>query len=207
MPKDLTKELQARLAAQRGKNPPPLPVNQFVTVHWPSEGETGDEVTGRRCYSTFDRPVSMGGRFYSGQDRLLDFNQKSESGFVMTSDDLIYGASCGFRVYDDEGLASRVVETANARNDFPSVFAEVWTHLSDDPDEVRSLLYGEMAFGGHITRIELQADEDGRRVAKVWGGHEGIAVSKGSPPVAKAASALGRRISWGQRVAQLLQDG
>lgn len=206
MPKELSKKLKARLAAQRGNSPPPLPVNQFVTVHWPLEGEAGDEATGRRCYSTICLPVSMGGRLYSGNRRLLDFNEKSEHGFVMTSDDLIYGASCGFRVVDDEGLASRVVDRANARNDFPPVFAEVWTHYSDDPTEVQSMLYGVMAFGGHITRIEIQVSEDGRRVAKVWGGYQGIAVSKERSTVGSAASALGRRISWSRRVAHLLGD-
>ena len=47
----------------------------------------------------------MRGHFYSGKTCLLDFNEKSERGFVMASDDLVYGASCGFRVFDDEGLA------------------------------------------------------------------------------------------------------
>ena len=113
----------------------------------------------------------------------------------MTSDDLIYGASCGFRVVDDEGLAAGVVDRANARDDFPLVFAEVWTHFSDDPDEVQNLLYGEMQFGGFITRIELQESEGGKRIAKVWGGYQGIAVSKERTNMEKAASAFGRRVA------------
>ena len=201
MPKELSKELKARLAAQRGNCLSPLPVNQFVTVHWPLDGGAGDDATEHRCYSTFDRLISMGGWFYSGKNRLLDFNEESDSGFVMTSDDLIYGASCGFRVVDDEGLAAGVVYRANARDDFPPMFAEVWTHFSDEPDEVQSLLYGKIDFGGFITRIELQESEGGKRIAKVWGGYQGIAVSKERTNMAKAASAVGLRVSLNRRVA------
>ena len=194
MPKELSKELKERLATQGGNCQSPLPVNQFVTVHWPLDGEA----TERRCYSTFDRPVSMGGWFYSGKNRLLDFNEDSDRGFVMTSDDLIYGASCGFRIVDDECFAAGVVYRANAGDDFPPVFAEVWIHFSDEPDEIQSLLYGALEFGGLITRIELQECKGGKRIAKVWGGHQGIAVSKERKNMAKAASAFGRGVFLSQ---------
>ena len=69
------------------------------------------------------------------------------------------------------------------------------------------MLYGVMAFGDHITRIQLQPCGDGRKVAKVWGDYQGIVVSKEKANVANAASVLGRRISWSHHAAEILRDG
>ena len=88
------------------------------------------------------------------------------------------GASCGFRVFDEDGLAARVVKAANRRGNFPNMYADVWMHFSLDTEEIASFLYGQWVFGGFVTRIELQQDKLGRAVAKVWGGYQGIAVSK-----------------------------
>ena len=124
----------------------------------------------------------------------MDFDEESDQGFIMSQDDLIYGASCGFRVFDSEDLVHRIVMTANKRQDFLPHFAEAWIHFSDGAKEIESLLYGKMFFGGHVTRIELQKDANGRRIAKVWGGHAGIVVSKTRHNTGKAASVLGRPI-------------
>ena len=174
----LSAALQQRLEGQRGDNPPPLPINGFVAVRWVLDG---DEETARRCYSTFGRPVTMNGNFYSGNKGLLSFNEESDREFIMNEDNPIYGASCGFRVFDSEGLIHRIVMTANKRQDFLPHFVEAWIHFSDDAKEIESLLYGKMLFGGYVTRIELQKDANGRRIAKVWGGHAGVVVSKTRP--------------------------
>lgn len=187
-------ELRERLNAQRGTNPPPLPVSRFVWLAWPLDAHGGNTV--KRCYSTLDFAVTMDGNRYEGQDRLLDFNEKEdERPFVMSRDHLFYGASCGFRVYDGEGLARYVVTGAKARGDFPAIYCEAWLHFSEDPKEIESLRYGMMVFGSHITRIELQEDAVGRRIAKIWGGYEGVAVSKSLPDTAAAASVVGRHVS------------
>ena len=148
----------------------------------------------------------MDGNRYEGRDRLLDFNEKKDdNGFVMSKDDLICGASCGFRVFDSEGLAQDVVASANARWDFPTIYCEAWMHLSDDADEIEGMHYGLMAFGGHATRIELQSRPDGR-IAKVWGGHEGVVASRSGSDAPNAASALGRPLTWSRRVLRLLRE-
>ncbi len=188
----LSAELRQRLDGQQGDNPPPLPMNFFVNVRWALDGDS--EKTTRRFYSTFGHPVTMDGKFYSGNEGLLDFNEESDQGFIMSQDDLIYGASCGFRVFDGEGLIHRIVMTANKRQDFLPHYVEAWIHFSDDAKEIESLLYRKMLFGGHVTRIELQKDANGRRIAKVWGGHEGIVVSKTRHNTGMAASVLGRPI-------------
>ena len=69
------------------------------------------------------------------------------------------------------------------------------------------MVYRVMAFGGHITRIELYASRHGRKVANVWGGHQGIVASKGGTKRGNGASILGRRIAWGQRITDLLREG
>ena len=188
----LSAELRQRLDGQKGDNSPPLPMNCFVTVRWTLNSD--DEETTRRCYSTFGRPVIMNGKFYSGNEGLLSFNEESDREFIMNEDNLIYGASCGFRVFDSEGLIHRIVMTANKRQDFLPHFVEAWIHFSDDAKEIESLLYGKMLFGGHVTRIELQKDANGRRIAKVWGGHAGVVVSKTRHNTGTAASVLGRPI-------------
>ena len=124
----------------------------------------------------------------------------------MSSDHMIYGPSCGFRVLDDEGLAERTVRTANRRGDFPAMFVEVWWHFSIHPDEIASLLYGERLFGGYVTRIELRSDEREGRVAVVWAGYEGIAVSRDRANAGTAASALERPLAFGEGVADFLRQ-
>ena len=190
----ISAELRERLQAQRGDNPPPLPVSRFVWVAWPLDANGAETV--KRCYSTLDFAVTMDGKRYEGENRLLDFNEKEdERPFVMSKDHLFYGASCGFRVYDGEGLAQNVVAGANATGDFPAIYCEAWLHFSEDAKEIQSLRYGEMVFGSHITRIELQEDTDGRKIAKVWGGYEGVAVSKARPDTMAAASVVVRHVS------------
>ena len=132
----------------------------------------------------------MDGHFYSGKHSLLDFNEKTDTGFVMSEDHLIYGASCGFRILDVDDLAAQVVKATNRRGDFITMFVQVWMHYSLDTEEIATLLYGERLFGGFVTRIELRSDERGRATAKVWGGHQGIAVSKNRPNTGSVASAL-----------------
>ena len=148
----------------------------------------------------------MDGNFYSGNEGILDFDEESDQGFMMSEDDLIYGAACGFRVFDSEDLAHKIVVTANQRQAFPPIFVEAWIHFSDNAKEIESLLYGEMLFGGHVTRIELQKDANGRRIAKVWGGHAGVVVSKTRHNTGTAASVLGRPISWSTRFNKLLRE-
>ena len=147
----------------------------------------------------------MDGHCYSGKHALLDFNENKDAGFVMSSDHLIYGASCGFRVLDDDGLAARVVSTVNHRGVFPTIFVDAWRHFSIDAEEIASLVYGYKVFGGFVTRIELQSDKRGRTVAKVWGGHEGIAVSKTRVNTGSTASALRLPIACSERVAKLFR--
>ena len=186
--------LRERLEAQRGTNPPPLPVSRFVWVAWPLDAH--GQKTVKRCYSTLVFAVTMNGDRYDGEARLLDFNEKDdERPFVMCTDHLLYGASCGFRVYDGEGLARNVVTVAKATGEFPAIYCESWLHVSEDPAEIESLRYGALVFGGHITRIELQEDSAGRKIAKVWGGYEGVAVSKARPDTQSAASVVVRRDS------------
>ena len=194
MVRKISAELRERLQAQRGDNPATLPVSRFVWVAWPFNANRAKTV--KRCYSTLDFAVTMDGKRYEGENRFLDFNEeKDERPFVMCKDHLLYGASCGFRVYDGEGLAQNVVAGANATGNFPAIYCEAWLHFSEDGKEIESLCYGKMVFAGHITRIELQEDADGRNIAKVWGGYEGVAVSKARPDTASAASVIGRRVS------------
>ena len=147
----------------------------------------------------------MDGLFYSGERGLLDFNERTDQGFVMSSENLIYGASCGFRVLDEERLAAKLVDRANERGDFPVMPVTVWRHASVDVEEVASLVYGERVFAGYVTRIELRSDARGRVVATVWGGHEGITVSKARDDSHSAISAFGRRVAWGGEIAKLLR--
>ena len=192
MSKNLSKELLERLEQYKVNERASLPMNYFVSVYWSFDGKEGQKT--QRWYSTLRAPVKMDGNFYTGKDVLLDFNEESEQGFVMSSDDLIYGASCGFRVFDSEGLANEIVRTANKRKDFPSIYVEAWIHFSDDGSEIESLVYGEKVFSGFATRIELQKDDIRRNIAKVWGGHAGIVASKVGNNSGKAASVLGRGV-------------
>lgn len=118
----------------------------------------------------------MDGGFYNADDNVL-LNFDEDSGFVMSSANLIYGASCGFRLFDKEGLARRAVLKSKEGGYFESCYFEVWLHFSEDAKEIESLVYGEKIFSGHATRIELQYDEKNRNIAKVWGGHQGIVAS------------------------------
>ena len=127
---------------------------------------------------------------FTGKDVLLDFNEQKDRGFVMSSDHLIYGASCGFRVYDSEGSAGAIVKTVKEKQHFPPVYIDAWQHISDDAAEIESLIYGIWLFSGFATRIELQLDDRSRPIAKVWGGHKGIVVSKTSNNPNMAASVL-----------------
>ena len=201
----ISDELRERLGAQRGDNVSPLPISSFVWVGWPLDAD--GEKTFRCCYSTLDFAVTMDGKRYEGENLLLDFNEEEGTPpFVMSKDDLFYGASCGFRIFDAEGLARKVVTGANAKGDFPAIYCEAWLHFSKDAREIESLCYGEMVFGGHITRIELQEDTDGRNIAKIWGGHEGVVISKMRLDSVAAASVVGGRISWSRRVDKLLRQ-
>ena len=202
MPKNLSRELLDRLEQQKGDDSPPLPLNYFVSIHWTLDGH--GERRAHRCYSTFGVPVTMDGNRYTGKNVLLDFDERTDQGSVMSIDHLIYGASCGFRVFDSEGLASRIVRIANERHDFPPIHFDTWMHFSDDVEEIESLVYGEKIFSGFTTRIELQKDVHRRLIAKVWGGHEGIVASKTGSNAGLAASVLGRPIPLGGRASQLL---
>ena len=184
----ISPELHKRLQQDRSDNSPPLPAHWFVNVHWNLEAD--NEASGQGRYSTFTRPVTMNGSFYTGKNRLLDFNEETDQGFVMNSEHLIFGASSGFRVPDCHGLASRTVRAVNKTRYFPSLHFDVWMHYSDDAKEIESLLYGLWMFSGFVTRIELQQDDRGRPIAKVWGGHAGIVASKIQPIAEKAARFL-----------------
>ena len=181
----LTQELTERLK-KRGTQDHPLPANYFVNVDWAE-----DEQSVRRmpiCYSTLKTGVVMDGNHYPAKNVLLDFNELTDQGFVMSSDHVIYGASCGFRVLDSDGAARRVVRTANKKRAFPAIYCEVWKHFSDDLEEIESGEYGMKLFAGLLTRIELQKERE-QSVAKVWGGHRGIVVSKDSRSTNLAANA------------------
>ena len=180
-----SQELKERL--KEGNESSHLPVNYFVCVHWPSVDSERQTTT--RCYSTFPHPVTMRGCHYSGKHLLLDFNEKSERGFVMSSEHIIYGASSGIRIFDDEGFARRLVRVTKERSYFPSMFFNTWMHFSCDAAEIESLRYGKWTFSGHATRIEIQTDESSRPVAKIWGGHQGVIVSK-AQGVNKAAASV-----------------
>ncbi|MCY4645263.1 MAG: hypothetical protein OXE73_00025 [Gammaproteobacteria bacterium] len=184
MKSGLTQELRERLK-ERSTQDHPLPANYFVSVDW----EDRQEVQGMpTCYSTLATGVSMDGNRYPSENVLLDFNELSHQGFVMSSDDVIYGASCRFRVCDSNEAVGRIVETANERRAFPVIYCEVWIHFSSDEEEIESLKYGMKRFAGLLTRIELQK-ERGSTVAKVWGGHRGIVVSKDAEDTNVAANA------------------
>lgn len=192
MPKKLSIELAERIKKQKNNSKFPLPVNYFVSTHWALDQESNQST--HRCYSTFNIPVTMDRNHFTGKDLLLDFNECKDQGFVMTSDHLIYGASCGFRVYDSEGLAQAIVKTANEKQDFPLVYIDVWKHISDDAVEIESLVYGMWLFSSFATRIELQLDDYGNPVAKVWGGHKGIIASKTRNDSNTATSVLKQQI-------------
>lgn len=130
----------------------------------------------------------MDGVHYTGDNLLLDFNEQSDRGFVMSSDHILYGASCGFRVFDGDGLVGRIVRYANAMGGFPAIRCDVWMHFSDDVMEVASLEYGKKLFAGFVTRLEVR-EKGGRPVATVWGGHQGIVASKNRGVGGMAASA------------------
>lgn len=203
--RELSEELRERLEGQRGEKRTPLPISYFVTVDWPLDGQAED--TARRCYSTLGISVKMDGNRYEETNRLLHFEEENEdAGFVMSRDDRRYGASCGFRVMDNEGLARNTVATANTKREFPTIWCEAWVHFSDIVDEIESLRYGLMVFGGHLTRVELHSKPDGVEMAKVWGGHEGIVTSRARPDLNESASALGRPLSWSRRVSRLIQQ-
>lgn len=202
MPKKLSEELLKRLQQHGGENESSLPINYFVTVDWPLDG-SGDKRM-RRCYSTFEMPVTMDGYNYTEKNTLLDFNERTEKGFVMSSDHLIYGASCGFRVFDSENLASRIVNSASETQNFPPIRFEAWLHFSNDTKEIESLVYGDKVFSSYATRLEMQMDGHGRRIVKVWGGHEGIVVSKTYGNSDMVASVVERRISLRAHMPKLL---
>ena len=184
----LTPELRRRLEHKEGNNVPPLSVNWFVDMRWDLNADSKEHA--QRCYSTLSRPVTMNGSFFSGMNTLLDFNEETDQGFVMNSEDLIYGASSGFRVLDYEGLASNIVRVVNETHRFPFLHFDVWMHYSQDAEEINSLLYGVWMFSGFVTRIESQEDERCRPIAKVWGGHAGVLASKIQPIAETAASVL-----------------
>ncbi|MDE0411243.1 MAG: hypothetical protein OXI37_03400 [Gammaproteobacteria bacterium] len=192
MPKKLSKELAERIKEQKNDSKLPLPVNDFVSVNWALNQESNQST--HRCYSTFKIPVTINKNHFTGEDLLLDFDERKDQGFVMTSDHLIYGASCGFRVYDSEGLVQAIVKTANEKQDFPLIYIDVWKHISDDAAEIESLVYGIWLFSGFATRIELQLDDHGNPIAKVWGGHKGIVTSKTHNDSNVAASVLKKQI-------------
>lgn len=202
----VSEELRERLTAQRGENKLSLPISRFVRVEWPLDAD-GSE-TAQRYYSTVVVPVTMDGNLYRAEDRLLEFEDGGEGDrFLENSDHLIYGASCGFHIPDGEGLARQAVARANERRDFPAIYCEAWLHFSDEADEIKSMLYGMMVFGGHATRIELRNDADGGRSAMVWGGHDGVVLAKSKPDTRTTASVLGRPLSWSGRVDRLLGRG
>lgn len=186
MPERLSGKLAARFEEHAGENRARLPVNYFVSVEWRSIGRRDHET--RRNYSTFHQRVTMDGVHYAGDDVLLDFNEESDRGFVMSSDHMLYGASCGFRVFDRDGLIQRIVRNTNAMNGFPAISCDVWVHFADDVSEIESLDYGKKLFAGFLTRIEVHGEEKWP-VAKVWGGHEGIVVSKRQEGFGMTASA------------------
>ena len=191
--RELSPELRERLSDQRDDKASPLPVSQFVRVEWPLDGD-GEE-TVRRCYSTLTFEAMMDGNRYRAEDLLLDFNNVAGAGgFVMNQDHLIYGASCGFRIVDSEGLAGKVIAKAHQNLVFPAIYCEVWWHFSEALEEIESLRYGLMMFGSFVTRIELQEDKSGRSVAMVWGGYEGIARSKTREDTSRAASVVNYRV-------------
>lgn len=190
MPKRLSPELRERLENCRGGNP--LPSNYFVLVHWPCG--IGRENGTTKAYSTFKHPVTINGTGYTGKAVLLDFDGKSSKGFVWSSDDLYYGASCGFRVLDEDDLIRRQVQKANRTGIFPEVYIRVWLHFSDDAGEIHSGVYGDQLFAGFATRIEMQTEDKGTAVAKVWGGHEGIVISRTAPNSNSATSVVRRPI-------------
>ena len=192
MPKRLSPELRERLERQQVDNPPPLPVSYFVCVH--SSRGNGREKGSTKCYSTFEHPVTVSGMAYTGEDVLLDFDGNSDKGFLWNRDDLHYGASCGFRVFDKDGFIDGQVRRADRTEIFPEVYIEAWVHFSVDVEEIESMVYCDQVFGGFGTRIEMGRDERGIAVAKVWGGHEGIAVSKLRANTPGSASVVGRRI-------------
>ena len=182
----LSPELHERL--KEDKEGLAASAHYFVCVHWPSHDE--ERKGASRCYSTFPHSVTMRGHHYSGQHTILDFNGKSDKGFVMSSEHLIYGASSGFRIFDDDGFAGSIVRVVKERSYFPSVFFDAWVHFSCDAKEIESLRYGKWLFSGHATRIEMQSAECSRPVAKVWGGHRGVLVSKSRPVSKNLASVV-----------------
>ena len=182
----LSPELEKRLECHRQDQASPLPMSYFVSAYWPLIGD--NERHALRCYSTVNQSVTMDGHFYSGRHMLLDFNEKTDAGFVMSSDHLIYGSSCGFRVLDEDDLAARIVVVTNQRGNFPTMFIDAWIHFSIDVEEIASLVYGNRVFGGIVTRIELQRDKRGSTITKVWGGYQGIVVSKTRMNTGSAAS-------------------
>ncbi len=201
--RDLSDELRERLAGQPDGNSPPPPVNYFVLVEWPLDAD-GEE-TARRCYSTVAFQVMIDGNCYGADQRLLQF-EDTGGGFVTSSDHYVYGASCRFHVPDGEGLVRQTVDRANERRDFPIIHCEAWMHFSEDAKEIEGMRYGVMAFGGHVTRLELRRDANSGRSAKVWGGHEGVVLAKSRPDTATTASVVGRPLSWSSRVDKLLRQ-
>ena len=204
MSRSLSKELLERFEQHKIDDRILLPRNYFVSVHWALDGK--EEQDTQRCYSTLNKTVKMDGNLYPGKEILLDFNEESERGFVMNSEDLIYGASCGFRVFDSERLASGIVARANKRQDFPSTYIEAWIHFSDDISEIESLVYGKKVFSGFATRIELQKDAHRCSIAKVWGGHAGIVASKTGINSGNAASVRERLLPLNARFSRLLSE-
>ena len=185
MPDRVTQKLMERLQEGSAQGHP-HPVNDFVNVDWTEDGERVRRMP--ICYSTLRTGVTMDGNHYPAKNVLLDFNELTDKGVVMSSDHVIYGASCGFRVFDSDGAAGRLVRTANKKRAFPAIYCEMWRHFSGEVEEIESGEYGVRLFAGLLTRIELQT-ERGRPVAKVWGGHRGIVVSKDARNTNVAANA------------------
>ena len=123
----------------------------------------------------------MNGTVYTGKDVLLNFDGNSNKGFVWSNDNLHSGASCGFRVFDQDNLIGEHLRKANRAGIFPEVYIRAWLHFSDDADEIHSGIYGHQIFAGFATRIEMHRDEKGTAIAKVWGGYEGISISRMAP--------------------------
>ena len=192
MPKKLSSQLRERLENHQAEHP--LPSNYFVLVHWPQLNRLQRGTT--KTYSSFKHPVTMHGTAYTGRDALLDFNGNSGKGFVWTSDNLYYGASCGFRVFDEDDVIQGHVQKANRTGVFPRVYIRVWLHFSEDCDEINSGVYGDLLFDGLATRVEIQSENEDKPVAKVWGGHEGIVVSRSAPISDASASVIQQPIAW-----------
>ena len=134
----------------------------------------------------------MHGTAYTGKDALLDFDGKSGKGFVWSSDDLYYGASCGLRVFDEDDLIGGHVRKANRTGIFPEVYIRVWLHFSEDAGEIHSGVTAINSSLGLPLESRSQSEDEGKAVAKVWGGHEGIVITRTAPNSDASASVIRR---------------